>query len=110
MAEKEKLIVIILLMALVTYIPRVLPLRINQKYFPAWLQASLEFLPVAIVASITMPGILIESYSSLFLNAEFSATIFAVIIAYFSRNLIITVLSSLVFLFIIQEYLLINSL
>ena len=105
MAEEKSLIIILLLMAVVTYIPRVLPLYIEQKHWPKWIKTSLEFLPVAIVASVTIPNILINGYESQFLSSEFITTIFAVIVAYFSKNLIITVLSSLLFFFIVKNYL-----
>jgi len=108
MAEEKRLVIIILLMAVVTYIPRVLPLQIDQKYWPKWIKSSLEFLPVAIVASITIPNVLINGYASQFLTPEFITTIFAIGIASYSKNLIITVLSSLLFFFIAENYLLVG--
>lgn len=108
MAEEKRLIIIILLMAAVTYVPRVLPLRIDQKYWPKWIKTSLEFLPVAIVASITIPNVLINSYTSRLLNSELLTTILAIVVAYYSKNLIVTVLSSLVFFFIAENYLFMN--
>ncbi len=108
MAEETRLIIIILLMTIVTYIPRVLPLQINNKYYPKWIKANLEFLPVAIVASITIPNVLINGYESQFLTPEFITTIFAVIVAYYSKNLIITILSSLLFFFVVKNYLLVG--
>ena len=108
MVEETRLIIIILLMAVVTYIPRALPLQINQKYWPKWIKISLEFLPIAIVASITIPNVLISGYKSQFLTAEFITTVFAIIVAYYSRNLIITVLLSLLFFFAAENYLLVG--
>ncbi len=105
MVEEKSLILIILLMAVVTYIPRVLPLQIEQKHWPKWIKTSLEFLPVAIVASITIPNILIDGYTSHFLSSEFITTIFAIFVAYFSKNLLITVSLSLLFFFIAENYL-----
>ena len=106
MVEEKGLIVIIVLMAIVTYIPRALPLQIEQKHWPKWIKSSLEFLPVAIVASITMPNIIINGYNTQFLNPEFITTLFAIIVAYVSKNLIITVLLSLLFFVIAKHYLL----
>jgi branched-subunit amino acid transport protein len=107
MDEETRLIVIIFLMALVTFIPRVVPLQIHQKHWPKWLKNSLEFLPVAIVASITVPNIITNSYEFYFITAEFIASIFAIIIAFYSKNLIITILAALLIFFILEKYLII---
>lgn len=104
MAEKEALILIVVLMTVVTYLPRVIPLQINVKHWPNWIQVSLEFLPVTIVSAITIPSVLLNSYSSYFLTAEFFATIFAAAVASYSKNLMVTVLSSLAFYVVIDQY------
>lgn len=106
MAEEKDLILIVILMAVVTYIPRVLPLQIDQKHIPQWIKNSLEFLPVAIVSAITLPIILVDGYNTSFISAEFITTIFALVVAYFSKNLIITIFLALVCFFILENYIL----
>jgi branched-subunit amino acid transport protein len=87
-------------MALVTYIPRVLPMLIHSKHYPLWLKDSLEFLPVAIISAVVMPDIISKGYGNLFIDAEFITTILVIIIAIISRNLIITVVLALIILYL----------
>ena len=71
MAEEKDLIIIIFLMMVVTVIPRIFPLLIDNNKWPKWIKESLEFLPVAIVTSVVIPGIIFNSFSNYFSIAVF---------------------------------------
>lgn len=103
MDEKEILVFIIILMTIVTYFPRALPLQIDGKYLPNWIKESLEFLPVTIIATITVPNIILKSYNNLFLTVDSLTSIVAIIVAYYTKNLMITVFISLIFFVLITE-------
>jgi branched-subunit amino acid transport protein len=105
MAEEKTLIIAILLASILTYLIRALPLQISTKNWPEWIKSSLEFLPVAIISAVIIPSIVIDGYKSNFTNAEFITTIFAIIVAIYSKSLIITILLSLLFLMLVDNYL-----
>ncbi len=92
MAEEEIFIVAIFLMMLVTYIPRVLPLHIKSKHWPSWLRDSVEFLPVALVGAIVIPGLMISDAQIDLMTPKFIAFIPTILVAYYSKNLIFAVL------------------
>lgn len=100
MNTTETLILLLVLMALVTYIPRLLPMLIHSRHYPLWLKDSLEFLPVAIISAVTLPNIILGSYQHYFVTAEFITTVLVIIIAYISKNLIISVIAALVILYL----------
>lgn len=104
MAEEKDLIIIIFLMMLVTVIPRVLPLLIDNNKWPKWIEESLEFLPVAIVTSVVVPGIIFNSFSSYFITTEFITSILTIIFILISRNLIVTVILALITYYILDTY------
>ena len=97
--QEEELLLVIILMMVVTYISRVFPMIIPSRYYPSWLKESLEFLPAAIIAVVVLPDIILQSYESYFLTPMFLTSIVAILIAIYSKSLIITVIASLVVLY-----------
>ena len=97
MATEKTLILIIILMMIVTIIPRIMPLFIKLNTWPQWFKDSLEFLPVAIVASLVIPNIIATSYEYNFYDVEFFTTIITILAAIFTRNLMITIIIALSF-------------
>ena len=77
----------IILMAIVTYIPRMLPVTIFQKKIKStFIQSFLKYVPYAVLSALTIPDII---YST---NNNYTAivgTAVACILAYFERNLVI---------------------
>ncbi|WP_017726882.1 AzlD domain-containing protein [Halalkalibacterium ligniniphilum] len=81
-------------MAVVTYIPRMLPLIfLNTNSFPAWLQAVLRNVPYAALGALIFPGIL-TVHENIWFGIIGGGV--AILVAYFGANLIIVVLSSIV--------------
>jgi len=86
---------LITLMAIVTYLPRVLPLYIMRDLkIPNWLKKWLSLIPYAALGALIFPGILNavpnQPLWGLFLG------IFAFLLAWFSKNLIVIVLSTII--------------
>ena len=95
MLEEKTLLVMITGMALVTYLPRVIPLHISSKHWPNWLKKCIEYLPVALISAITVPDMLIEQQNIELINSEFLAFIPTALVAYFTKNLIVSVIVGL---------------
>lgn len=106
MEEKQGLIFItILLMGLVTYIPRTIPMLVSSSYWPGWLKDIIEYLPVAIVGAITIPAIFIKEQRFIFFSSEIVASIVCLLIAYYSKNLILTVICGTILYIILNNFL-----
>ncbi|NLO21908.1 MAG: AzlD domain-containing protein [Syntrophomonadaceae bacterium] len=55
----NKLILVVVAMALVTYIPRLIPLLLlGEHKLPPFLSTFLEFVPYAVLAALIFPGVL----------------------------------------------------
>lgn len=89
-------------MAVVTYLPRVLPLHVSSKHWPAWLKSCLEYLPVALIGVITVPAMMVTDQVIDLNNPELLAFIPTVIVAYISRNLILSVVTGTVAYILIE--------
>jgi branched-subunit amino acid transport protein len=87
---KMDLLFIIIFLALVTYLPRLLPMYFfNVEHIPAKLKLFLSFIPYAALGALILPG----SINAIQGNPLVSALgiICAAIIAWFNSNIIITV-------------------
>ena len=92
MPEKNYLIAAVMLMAVITYLTRATPFLLKMEKSPKWFNDVIEYLPVAIIASITVPALLVAKDGSLIgLSADLLAAIPVIIIAYWSRSLIYSV-------------------
>ncbi len=97
---------LILLMSLVTFIPRVLPILVlSRRSLPEPVERWLSYVPVAVLAALLAPGLFAPAGE---LNLAFSANpIFWVsipvfIIASLTRNLFITVLGGMVLIALVR--------
>ncbi|MFJ4068676.1 AzlD domain-containing protein [Pseudomonas sp. NPDC089996] len=92
MPEENYLIAAVMLMAAITYLTRATPFLLKMEKSPRLFNDVIEYLPVAIIASITVPALLVAKDGSLIgLNADLLAAIPVVIVAYWSRSLIYSV-------------------
>lgn len=91
MAEQTFLILLTALMMAVTLLPRALPLQINTDHWPDFVGRALEYLPVAIVAAITLTPLLLKNQQLQLDRPEFLAAIPTLLCAYFSKNLFLSV-------------------
>ena len=81
---------IIILLGIVTYIPRLLPMYFfNVERIPAKLKLFLSFIPYAALGSLIMPGS-INAISGKPM-VSIIGIVFAAIIAWFNSNIIITI-------------------
>ncbi len=95
-------------MLLVTYIPRVLPLLILIRMeIPDIIIRWLRFIPVAILAALLTPGILIVEGKLMFSyhNSFLLAAIPTFIVAIYKKNIFLTVITGMVTVVIINLFL-----
>ncbi|WP_260962809.1 AzlD domain-containing protein [Pseudomonas citri] len=91
MPDQTFLILVVALMMAVTFLPRALPLQVNTEHWPPFVARALEYLPVAIVAAISLPPLLIKDQQIQLDRPESYAAIATLLCAYFSRNLFFSV-------------------
>jgi branched-subunit amino acid transport protein len=88
----------VLLMALVTYIPRMLPLAIFRKPLRSrFIKSFLKYVPYAVLGALTFPDIF---YSTGTLATALCGTAVALILAYFERTLVIVALGAMITVYI----------
>jgi branched-subunit amino acid transport protein len=79
----------------------------DQKAIPAWLQRSLRYVPPAVLSAIIFPELLLPSGTvdlSLH-NTRLLAGLLAAIVAWRTRNALLTILSGMVALLLLQTLL-----
>lgn len=88
----------VLLMALVTYLPRVLPLVLFRKEITSpFIKSFLHYVPFAVLASLTFPDIF---YSTGKLSTALCGTLVAIILAYKKQGLVVVALGAIFTVFL----------
>lgn len=88
----------VLLMALVTYLPRMLPLAIFRKPLRSrFIKAFLKYVPYAVLGALTFPDIF---YSTGTLTTALCGTVVALVLAYFERSLVTVALGAIITVYI----------
>lgn len=83
----------VIVMAIVTYIPRVLPIVLVQsKLKSRFLRSFLFYVPFAVLGAMTFPGIL---YSTQHKLSSFIGMAVALILAYFDKKLMTVAISAI---------------
>tara|TARA_B100000795_G_scaffold205198_1_gene158735 strand:- start:3236 stop:3493 length:258 start_codon:yes stop_codon:yes gene_type:complete len=75
------------------------------KKMPAWVETPLHYVPIALLTAIIVPEVLISNDTlnlSIFENLRIIAACVAVFIALISRNVIATIASGLICLWLLQ--------
>ena len=101
----------ILIMALVTYLPRMLPLVLFRKTIEnQFIKSFLAYVPYAVLGGMTFPSILFSTspdggFSLVYVLGGLVGMLAAMVLAYFNRGLLLVAVSSVVVAFITQELL-----
>ncbi len=102
----SEIVILIFLMSLVTFIPRVLPiLALSRRKLPELVESWLSYVPVAVLAALLAPslfaptGVLNLSFN---VNPAFWVSIPVFVIAALTRNLFITVLSGMILIALLR--------
>lgn len=88
----------VLVMAIVTYLPRVLPVSMFQKEIKSkYIKSFLAYVPYAVLASLTFPAIF---YSTGDEKTSIIGTVVALILAYFEQSLVVVALGAIAVVFL----------
>lgn len=94
----QKAFIAVLLMALVTYIPRVLPIAIFRKEIKSpFIKSFLHYIPFAVLASLTFPDIF---YSTGKLSTALCGTLVALFLAYKNKGLVVVAIGAILTVFL----------
>lgn len=92
----------IFLMALVTYLPRMLPMAVIRKEITSnYIKSVLHYIPYAVLASLTFPDILTSTTN---LRSAIIGTLTALLLAYKEKSLVIVAVCSMLVAFISQLF------
>ena len=92
-----KAFISVLIMAIVTYLPRVLPISLFQKEIKSkYVKTFLEYVPYAVLSSLTFPAIF---YSTGNEKTSMIGTITALLLAYFEQSLVVVAISAIVIVY-----------
>lgn len=96
-----RILISILIMALVTYIPRMLPLVIfKRKIGNRFVKSFLAYVPYAVLAAMTFPEIL---YSTSNMISAGAGLVTALLLAYCRRGLLTVALGSVAVVFAVEQ-------
>ena len=99
----EKLLIYVLIMALVTYVPRVLPVTIFRKPINSqFIKDFLEYMPYAVLGALTFPEIL---YSTGDFTSALFGTLAALFLAYLNKGLVVVALAAICAVFAAKMFL-----
>lgn len=88
----------VLLMALVTYLPRVLPLVLFRKEITSpFIKSFLHYVPFAVLAALTFPDIF---YSTGNFTTALCGTLVAIFLAYKNKGLVVVASAAIVTVFL----------
>lgn len=89
----------VLLMALVTYVPRALPLAIFRKEIKSnYIKSFLHYVPFAVLGSLTFPDIF---YSTGNIYTAVCGTLVALILAFRKKSLVTVALSAIITVYVV---------
>lgn len=98
-----RILIGVAIMALVTYIPRMLPLAIFRKKIKSrFIRSFLAYVPYAVLAAMTFPEIL---YSTSNMISAIAGLLVALLLSYFGRGLLTVALSSTAVVFVVEQLL-----
>ena len=98
-----RILIGVAIMAIVTYIPRMLPLAIFRKKIKSrFIRSFLAYVPYAVLAAMTFPEIL---YSTSNMISAIAGLLVALLLSYFGRGLLTVALSSTAVVFVVEQIL-----
>jgi branched-subunit amino acid transport protein len=90
--------VAVLLMALVTYLPRVLPLAVFRREIKSkYIKSFLKYVPFAVLGALTFPDIF---YSTGTMSTAVCGTIVALFLAYREKSLVVVAIGAILTVYI----------
>jgi len=98
-----RVIICVLLMALVTYIPRALPITVFRKKIKSkYVRSFLDYTPYAVLGALTFPDIFYSTGHML--SAAMGAAV-AIILGYFKRSLVEVAVAAIIVVYLVESFL-----
>lgn len=102
MSQNLGYFIAVIVMALVTYIPRALPLTLFTKQIKSrFVKSFLYYVPYAVLASLTFPAIF---YCTANTTAAIVGTIVALLLAYFEKSLVVVAACAVLSMFLVNLF------
>lgn len=105
----QRIVFIIIGMAVVTYLPRLIPLiALSNMKMPKLIEKWLNYIPVSVFSALIFPAILIQNgkLSLSLSNSQIWASLICLIIILKSKNLALTVLTGIMVILIFENIIL----
>ena len=98
--DLQRLLICILIMALVTYLPRVLPITLFRKPIKSrFIRSFLDYTPYAVLGALTFPDVF---YSTGHLISAAAGTVVAVVLGYFRKSLVVVAVAAIVVVYVVE--------
>lgn len=95
------LIICMFILALVTYMPRVIPLVINKQIESTYIKSVLYYMPYYVLGAMTFPAVLYSTNSLLF---SLIGTLVGVALAYKEQSLIKVAMASVAIIYLLNIF------
>lgn len=95
------LIICLIIMAVITYIPRVVPLIINKQIESTYIKSVLYYMPYCVLAAMTFPSVFYSTSNFMF---SLVGTAVAIFLAYKNQSLIKVAMASVVVIYILNIF------
>lgn len=98
--DMKRVVVCIFLMALVTYIPRVLPMTVFHRQIKSrYIRSFLDYTPYAVLGAMTFPDVFTSTGS---LVSALAGTAVALVLSYYRKGLVTVACSAIVVVYVIE--------
>ncbi len=102
MSLAVRYLIAIFIMALVTYIPRAIPLAFFTKQIKSkFVRSFLYYVPYAVLAGLTFPGIF---YCTDNLAAAVVGTVVAIVLSFFELSLVVVAIAAVLSMFLVNLF------
>lgn len=102
MSNEMRYFIAVLIMALVTYIPRTLPITVFKGDIKSkYIRSFLYYVPYAVLASLTFPGIF---YCTSNMIAAVAGTGVALLLAFFNRSLVVVAAAAVAVIYCVNLF------
>ena len=99
----NKAVIAVLLMCLVTYLPRMIPITLFKKQIEStYIKSFLNYVPYAVLASLTFPDVFT---STRFIASAIVGTIFALYLAWKEHSLVTVAIGAIVVVYVTELFL-----
>lgn len=102
MLDLKRVLICVALMALVTYVPRVLPVTIFRKQLKSrFIRSFLDYTPYAVLGALTFPDVFTSTGH---LYSAVGGTLVAVALGYKGKSLIVVAMAAIVTVYVLELF------